>query len=118
MANERQTVGDVASLVRSKNAGPFWLTIDIFCDTYADYDLIAGSENISPQVIGALYGVSPEGVKIFRIPELRVVKVSFPRPVTQGGAFDRDMHAGQQHVPMLGLPLVAATSSPRPAMAD
>jgi hypothetical protein len=116
MGNEQPTVGDVAALVRSKNAGPFWLTIDIFCDTDAAYDSIACTDSITPESIAALYRVPVGGVKIFRIPELRVVKISFPRPVTQGSAFDRDMHAGQQHVPMLGLPLAAA--SPRLAIAD
>jgi hypothetical protein len=52
------------------------------------------------------------------MPELRVVKVSFPRPVTQGSPFDRDMHAGQQHVPMLGLALGAEASTPQLAIAE
>jgi hypothetical protein len=29
-----------------------------------------------------------------------VVKVSFPRPIVQGSLRDRDMHAGQHHVPL------------------
>jgi hypothetical protein len=33
------------------------------------------------------------------------VKISFPRPTTQGGVEDRDMHAGQQHVPLAELAL-------------
>ena len=33
-------------------------------------------------------------------PDLHVVKVSFPRPVVQGSLHDRDMHAGQHHVPL------------------
>jgi hypothetical protein len=118
MGDEQQTVGDVAVLVRAKNAGPFWLTIDIFCDTDAAYDAIARSDNVTAESIGALYRVSPAGVRIFRIPELRAIKVSFPRPVTQGSPFDRDMHAGQQHVPMLGLPLGAVESNPELAIAD
>jgi hypothetical protein len=103
------TVGDVAGLVRAKNAGPFWLTLDIFCDTDAAYEMVAGGDAISPESIGARYNASPDDVRIFRIPELRAVKVSLPRPVTQGNVFDRDMHAGQQHVPLLTLPLGAAT---------
>jgi hypothetical protein len=31
--------------------------------------------------------------------------VSFPRPAPQGGVQDRDMHAGQQHVPLAQLAL-------------
>ncbi|WVH81819.1 DUF4387 family protein [Lentzea sp. DG1S-22] len=42
-------------------------------------------------------------VQIFRIPSLNVVKISFPRPVAQGGLLDRDVHAGQHHVPLAAL---------------
>jgi hypothetical protein len=56
-------------------------------------------------VVGALYGVPVENVSIFRLPAIRVVKISFPRPTTQGGVEDRDMHAGQQHVPLADLEL-------------
>jgi hypothetical protein len=42
-------------------------------------------------------------VQIFRLPDLRVVKVSFPRPIAQGSLHDRDMHAGQHHVPLAGI---------------
>jgi hypothetical protein len=118
MSEEPRTVGDVATLVRSKNAGPFWLTIDIFCATDAAYDAVASGETITAESIGALYRVPVDGVRIFRIPELRAIKVSFPRPVTQGSPLDRDMHAGQQHVPLLGLALVAATSNPHLAIVD
>ena len=100
-----RTVGDVATLVRSKNAGPFWLTLDVFCATDNDYVTIADNQVINPERIGDLYHVEPATIRIYRIPALRVVKVSFPRPTTQGGINDRDMHAGQQHVPLSRLPL-------------
>jgi hypothetical protein len=97
------TLADVARLVRSKNAGPFWITIDIFFATDADY--AAYHDDITADGVAAAYGVDESTVKIFGIPNLRVVKVSFPRPVPQGSAYDRDMHAGQQHVPMLSVPV-------------
>jgi hypothetical protein len=100
-----RTIGDVADLVRSKNAGPFWLTLDIFCNSDDDYDSIAHPGVITADRIAGLYRVAPDTVRIFRLPALRVIKVSFPRPTVQGGIHDRDMHAGQQHVPLLGLPL-------------
>ena len=55
---------------------------------------------ITPELISELYHVAPASLQIFRIPDLRVVKVSFPRPVAQGSLHDRDMHAGQHHVPL------------------
>jgi hypothetical protein len=95
-----RTIGDVASLVRSKNAGPFWLTLDIFCDTDAAYSAVAAPEVITPEGIARIYGTDPGSVRIFRLRELRAVKVSFPRPTVQGAIADRDMHAGQQHIPL------------------
>jgi hypothetical protein len=99
------TVGDLATLVRSKNAGPFWLTLDIFCDTDTAYNRIAAPDVITPQHIADIYDTDPDSVRIFRLPQLRVVKVSFPRPTIQGAVADRDMHAGQQHIPLSLLPL-------------
>jgi hypothetical protein len=95
-----RTVGDLAALVRSKNAGPFWLTLDVFCDTDDAYDVIAAPDVITPERVASLYGTVADGVRIYRLPGLRVVKVSLPRPTTQGAVTDRDMHAGQQHVPL------------------
>jgi hypothetical protein len=100
-----RTVRDVAELVRSKNAGPFWQTLDVFLPDDATYRLVAESPNLSEDVIARLYRVAAEDVRIFRLPSIRVVKVSFPRPTTQGGVEDRDMHAGQQHVPLAELAL-------------
>jgi hypothetical protein len=51
--------------------------------------------------VAARYDVAPSDVKVFRLPNLHAIKISFPRPSAQGGAGDRDMHAGQQYVPLL-----------------
>jgi hypothetical protein len=100
-----RTVRDVAELVRSKNAGPFWQTLDVFLPDDDAYRLVAESPNLSEDVIARLYGVAVDDVRIFRLPPIRVVKISFPRPTAQGGVEDRDMHAGQQHVPLAELAL-------------
>jgi hypothetical protein len=97
------TFGDLALEVRSKNAGPFWVTMELFMRDEAGYALAAAPENVSEDVVAALYDVRAEDVQIFRIPSLNVVKISFPRPVSQGGLRDRDVHAGQHHVPLAAL---------------
>ena len=103
---DTRTIGDVADLVRSKNAGPFWLTLDIFCNSDEDYECIAEPGVITPERISTLYRVAAGTVRIFRLPALRVIKISFPRPTVQGGVHDRDMHSGQQHVPLQQLSLI------------
>jgi Domain of unknown function (DUF4387) len=101
------TLGELAAQVRSKNAGPFWITLDVFFATRADYDFATGSAELSPQAVARLYRVDPGGVKYFELPGILAVKISFPRPVAAGSFEDRDLHAGQQHVPLAGLLLPA-----------
>ena len=87
------TLGDLVLKVRSKNAGPFWVTIDIFCDDPVVYDRL--TRDLSTDRVAALYRTAPETLKRFDIPDLRVIKFSLPRPVIQGAASDRDMHGAQ-----------------------
>lgn len=83
-------LGSIVEKVRSKNAGPFWLTVDIFCGTPAAFARVAAG--LETARIAALFGVGPETMKRFDIPSLNVVKLSVPRPVVQGTRADRDMH--------------------------
>jgi hypothetical protein len=96
------TIADLALEVRSKNAGPFWVTMELFMRDAAGYAAVAF---VDETLIARLYGVEAATVQIFRLPSLNVVKISFPRPVVQGSLFDRDIHAGQHHVPLAVHPL-------------
>ena len=98
MSDAPRTLGALALEVRSKNAGPFWMTLEAFMPDDESYRL--ADALITPALISELYHVPPASLQIFRIPDLRAVKVSFPRPITQGSLHDRDMHAGQHHVPL------------------
>lgn len=86
-------LGDLVEKIRSKNAGPFWLTIDIFCGNSAAYRQVC--ERLTTQVVADLYRIEISTVKRFEIDSLNVVKFSFPRPVVQGKRLDRDMHGAQ-----------------------
>ena len=103
MSEAPLTLADLCHEVRSKNAGPFWTTIDVFVKDSDAYDLVADPSFLDETRVGDLYRVAAAEVSIFRIPELRVIKISFPRPVSQGSLHDRDMHAGQHHVPLAAL---------------
>jgi Domain of unknown function (DUF4387) len=96
---------DVAKYVRSKNAGPFWVTIDVFCEDEADFELLRSAASLSPPAIADLYGVDSRDVRVFHDRPLRVIKISFPRRVTQGSVRDADSHAGQYFVPLLSVPV-------------
>jgi hypothetical protein len=112
--NAPLTLGDVAELVRSKNAGPFWQTLDIFFSNDENYRAVVENTALNPAAIADLYRVASDDVHIYRLPAIRVVKISFPRPTIQGDRRDRDMHAGQQHVPLSQL----ALQPPEPIFGD
>jgi hypothetical protein len=96
---------DVCRYVRSKNAGPFWVTVDMFFDSAESYATYHDDPAISADVIAAIYGVDAALVKRFAVKSLNMVKISYPRATPQGGVLERDMHAGQQFVPLLELQL-------------
>lgn len=91
---------DYALEVRAKNAGPFWMTLEAFMRDADGYTVAADPEFLNEQVVSGLYDVPEDQVQIFRIPELNVVKISFPRRIAQGALRDHDLHCGQQHVPL------------------
>jgi hypothetical protein len=97
------TIADLALEVRSKNAGPFWVTMELFMRDAEGYRVVADETFVNERLVADLYRVDESTIQLFRIPSLNVVKISFPRPVSQGSLHDRDMHAGQHHVPLASL---------------
>ena len=59
---------DVCSHIRSKNAGPFWITIDLTFPDRATFDLHSTSIAIGPTAIGALLDIKAGLVKHFLVP--------------------------------------------------
>ena len=94
-------LGKLASLIRSKNAGPFELTFDIMFDDEKNFQRVKDSNALSRQVIAELYRVPLEEVKFFVVPEALAFKASIPRPRFQGDLLDSDGHGGQQYAPLL-----------------
>ncbi len=86
-------LNDVVLKVRSKNAGPFWVTIDVFCGSDEAYEKV--TKEVSTEQVATLFQQPTSALKRFDIPYLKVVKFSLPRPIVQGSRFDRDMHGAQ-----------------------
>jgi hypothetical protein len=87
------TLGEKVSRIRSKNAGPFWITIDIFCGSKEIYKDVC--MNLDNSKIANLLRVKGQDLKRFDIEQLNVIKFSFPRKIPQGHILDRDMHGAQ-----------------------
>lgn len=94
---------ELASLVRSKNAGPFLLTIDVLFDDEATYARVRDGRRINPASIAALYGIPESDVRVFDYDAGRAIKVTFPRPLVSGTPGDPDVTGGQQYAPLTQL---------------
>lgn len=87
------TVNSLAESIRSKNAGPFWITIDIFCASDTVFKRL--SLELGTQQVATTLKQAEHTIKRFDIESLNVIKFSLPRPVVQGHRLDRDMHGAQ-----------------------
>lgn len=83
-------LGQLVEKVRSKNAGPFKLTIDIFCGSKDAYDHVKTA--LPTERIATLLQTDQERLQRFEITSLNVIKFSLDRPQVQGSIHDRDMH--------------------------
>ena len=81
---------DIVSTIRSKNAGPFWLTVDVFCGTPAVFRRVCAI--LSSERVAAVLQTDAATLKRFEMADLNVLKFSLPRPCVQGHRQDRDMH--------------------------
>lgn len=92
---------NIAKVVRSKNAGPFEITLDIVFKTREDFEAVRKSRVITRELVSELYNVPTQAIITFGFFELvNAVKITLPRPRVQGGIGETDMHAAQQHVPL------------------
>lgn len=100
------TLGQLADVMRSKNAGPFQITIDLMFDDAAAYRRVLASGALTPATLAPLYRVPPDLVRIVPFDRVRAIKITLPRRSGvhgSGSAFDRDVYGAQQHGPLVDL---------------
>lgn len=102
-ATDPVTLGELAKLIRSKNAGPFTLTFDVMFETEEAYRRVLASGALTKAVFARLYRLPEEDVMFFEHDAARAIKISIPRPTIQGDRDDGDMYGGQQHAPLVDL---------------
>jgi uncharacterized protein DUF4387 len=90
-----------ASLIRSKNAGPFALTFDVMFSTASAYETVKRSGVLTAERFAEIYGVRATDVDAYECDQALAFKFSIPRPRAQGDFGDGDMHGGQQYAPLL-----------------
>jgi hypothetical protein len=98
-------LAEAARILRSKNAGPTMLTLDIMFDDPALFDRALTSTNLRADAIGRRFGCQPDAVRVIPYPLALALKIVLPRAILAGSPGDRDVYGAQQHGPLLDLEL-------------
>jgi Domain of unknown function (DUF4387) len=99
-------LGDLASVIRSKNAGPFQVTIDIMFENADDYRRVLNSRDLTAAEIAKRYRISENEVAVIPFDRVHAIKITIPRrwgSRGSGSAGDRDVYGAQQHGPLVDL---------------
>jgi hypothetical protein len=100
----KRSILSVAKVIRSKNSGPFELTLDILFKHRADYEYFRRKKIISARKIAALYKAREEDVlDIVYFEPCDAIKITLKRWIPSGAPGDSDIYGAQQHAPLLGL---------------
>lgn len=93
---------NIANVIRSKNAGPYELTLDVQLKDDASFNMMKEANVINKKVIAKLYKLKEEDVlSIVYFPNARAIKATIVRPLPSGALGERDMYGAQQHAPLM-----------------
>ena len=97
---------DAASIIRSKNSGPFELTLDVIFTDRKNYEQFLAKKYLTAQTVAKLYQIREEDVvDIVEFPKAMAVKATIIRPIPSGALGERDVYGAQQHVPLMMMEL-------------
>ena len=93
---------DIASVIRSKNAGPYELTLDVLLKDDEMFARLKAANVITKEVIAQLYRIPVSDVlSIVWFPNARAIKATIVRPLPSGAMGERDVYGAQQHAPLV-----------------
>jgi hypothetical protein len=98
------SLGDLALVLRSKNAGIGYVTIDVLFAQKEEYE--AAKQVVTRERVAAAYRIESAEVSDFiHFDEGLAIKATFPRPHISGGdgLGEMDLYGSGQYAPMLGI---------------
>lgn len=91
---------ELAKVIRSKNAGPLQVTLDVMFPDLPSYRRAAESAGLHER-IAAAFGIATGDVVMIRYQAALAIKLVIDRPVVAGSPGDTDVYGAQQHGPLL-----------------
>ncbi len=96
-------LAEVASALKSANAGASWITFDIVFADQDSYWRVRDSAVLNAALFSARYGVDPHLVQIYNCDPVLTIKATVPRRTASGGADETDFDGVQQFIPLLSV---------------
>ena len=98
---------EAADVIRSKNAGPFTVTIDLFFPDDERYGAARASTLLTVPGVAAAYAVPADRVKgVWWDDRIRAAKVSLVRWSSSSDPFCSDLFGAHLHTPLAAAELV------------
>lgn len=92
---------DLAAVIRSKNSGPFQITLDVLFDNKSIYEKIRDQKIITKESIAALYKMEESRIQeIIFFDTALGFKITYDRKISSGTCGERDVYGAQQHAPL------------------
>lgn len=99
----QKKLSDLASIIRSKNAGPFLTTYDVFCDKKENYSLIKKSKQLNKRLLSRILNVSQDKILgIYFFDDVLGIKITIVKQgdIASGDLFCGDILGMQQYIPL------------------
>ncbi|MFO7611984.1 MAG: DUF4387 domain-containing protein [Clostridia bacterium] len=95
---------DIADVIRSKNSGPYELTMDVIFRDRDVYEKVLESGQFNKKLIAGLYSIDESDVAgIVEFIPAKAIKATIKRRIVSGSIGDTDVYGAQQHAPLLGI---------------
>lgn len=100
---------DLATTIRSKNAGIYNVTFDILFDERDRYERVRDAGVLTAERVAALFKVDPSAVVgVIAHDAGQGIKITIRRPRASGNPGDPDILGCQQHTPLYDVRVPAA----------
>ena len=93
----------LAKMIRSKDNGPFEISIDILFGDHETYEKVIATGFVTPELMCEIYQVPKEKMQYYELPLANAIKFSFPRKYPSGDFHDTDIYGCQFHTPVVNL---------------
>ena len=96
-----QKLIDYTQILRSKNAGPLYITFDLIFHDRESMQYVL--QTLTKEQVAEAYQVDCTKIDIIAYEVVNSIKITFPRKHISGSLADNDIYGCQQHMPLANI---------------